>query len=222
MSRINCGIVAFLLTIGWSANSQANLITNGDFATGDFTGWSLATTDAGTLGPSPPPQVTSFDVTGSGATNAAQFQVGRLPGVTGGAQGGSISQDIVTGAGTLHFSASIASFASNGMTNGDGGTFSVLLDGVTLDTIAVGRIEGGEIVRDLLFFSEVVGAGDHTLEILMTRIFQSGNTFGPTPFQYVTNVNAKVTEPATLALVGAGVALAGIIASRRKGASSPV
>jgi hypothetical protein len=58
----------------------SHLIINGDFGTGNFTGWTLTTTSAnGTFGPSPPfLQVTSFNVTGSGATNAAQFQVGEV------------------------------------------------------------------------------------------------------------------------------------------------
>src|SRR4029077_7485019 len=68
--------------------AKANLVLNGNFATGDFTDWTLATTPNGTLGS---PTVTTFDF-GSGAVNAAQFQVGQVSFNPGQQEGGSISQ----------------------------------------------------------------------------------------------------------------------------------
>jgi hypothetical protein len=114
-----------------------NLIQNGGFETGDFIGWTLFTTSAnGSLGFAPVPDVTSFNVTGSAAGNAARFQVGQvafdprfLP------EGGGLMQNVLTGTGTFMFTANVAAFwlaslaacnpgPPSNCSNGDAGTFS--------------------------------------------------------------------------------------------------
>ena len=54
--------------------ASAAPVPNGDFETGDLTGWTTFTTTNGTIGT---PAVVPFDTTGSGASNAAEFNVGR-------------------------------------------------------------------------------------------------------------------------------------------------
>lgn len=208
------------LAMATTAAQAAELVTNGDFATGDFTAWTLYTTINGTLGPAPAPQVTSFDVTGSGASTAAEFQVGRAVPENGGNAGGGIFQSITTISGLLTFSADFASFAST-VQNSSGGLFSVLLDGVTLNSFDTGSIAGGSIERGSLAFGMIVTAGTHVLSLQATRPFTTGvpgPLYGRTPFQYFDNISATqgaVPEPATWGLMITGFGLAGGALRRR-------
>jgi hypothetical protein len=221
LPRLN-GVFALTVSVAMisiSLEAKADtLVSNGDFATGDFTGWTLFTTSAnGSLGFAPVPDVISFDVTGSGATNAARFQVGQVIKTDEVPQGGGLLQNVLTGSGTFMFTANLAvlvQFPGGGIAgNSEGGVFSALLDGVTLATASFGPINQGETQRGLLSFTSDLLAGTHNLEILITRTFQnhSGNPppgvcnisvcdFGATPFQFVTNISL-VPGP----IVGAGL-----------------
>jgi hypothetical protein len=180
------------------------LVRNGAFDTGNFHEWTLFTTQNGTLGYPNDPKVTPFDVTGSGLQNAAEFQVGQAADV-GTEEGGGLEQTIITKAGTLDFSADIAAFASK-QVNLEGGTFSVLLDGVTEATVVIGVMQKHTLQRGELTFETSVSAGAHTIEILITRDFTNGTRRGNSPFEYVTNISA--TQPGAVhAFVAAAAAL---------------
>jgi len=210
------------------------LVQNGDFATGDFTGWTLFTTSPnGSLGFPPVPDVISFDVTGGGATNAARFQVGQGtfdPAIF--PAGGGLMQNVHTSTGTFMFTANIAAFFDGSLaggcfpprcSNGDGGTFSALLDWVTLATTSFGDITDQQTLRSVLSFTSDLHAGTHNLEILMTRVAanhggpSSGLTFGDTPFQFVTNISLQrcdgcpITPPVGVPVPIAGAGLPGLI-----------
>jgi hypothetical protein len=199
---------AFMVAGTANANriTNPNLVTNGDFSTGNFDGWTLADTANGTMGGAPFPVVTLFDVNGSGATNAAEFNVGNAV-FTGAQEGATMSENIVTGAGDLSFSADIASTTS--ISNLSGGVFSVLLDGITMNKVDFGLINTNQTDRNVLSFNEIVSAGTHDLEILITRPFTTDNI---TPNEFVTDVTVNaaarasvVPEPASVALLALGL-----------------
>lgn len=231
------GRMAIAATV-FASPAQATLVTNGDFQTGDFTGWTLYTNPGGLIGtdayggdlsnpdfPRPPkpatPSVQSFDVTGSGTSLAATFDTG-IDTSTTSVGGGGIYQTINTGAGTLDVSLDIAVWVPL-FSNGDVGTFSVLVDGNTLDSHAFGEVDTGfpgsktgAIVRSALSGSIALAAGSHELRISIERPY--GNSID-TPLQYLDNISANlmpapVPVPAAAWLMGS--ALIGVVALRRR------
>jgi hypothetical protein len=203
-----------LATLGASAAGATNLIQNGDFATGDFTDWSLATTAGGVLGNGlTAPGVVSFDVTGNGAQNAAHLQVGDAN-IVGHFDGGSLSQAFTTAGGQLSFYADYAVMLQ--FPNAEAGRFIVQIDGVTQKQFDLGSQIAGTI-RGSILFDDTVAAGSHTLSIFVERPFLG--TFA-TPQQYLTNISLDegrtgVPEPASWALMIAGFGLAGARLRRR-------
>jgi hypothetical protein len=189
----------------------------------NLTGWTVfdTTTPPGNVGESYGlPDVFSFDVTGSGATNAARFQVGHNN-VSDPSGGGGLTQDIfLVSPGLLSVS---VDFAARG-TNRDGGTFILLVDGVSIATFAVGGISTLADVRGTLSGSLLVIAGTHSIGLEAEREFLNGSSFGETPFQFFDNAVAElapsatsVPEPAALTLFGAGIALLCSLFLRRQG-----
>ena len=220
-------VAALAMTLAATGAQATQLVNNGDFATGDFTGWTLFATTNGTAGFYPDPQVTAFDVTGNGASSAAEFQVGQAN-LSTLQEGGGIRQTLNATAGLLTFSADFASYLSQDL-NLSGGVFSVLLDGVVLDSFNTGVIGtgfsgpiGGPLTpvpafeRGTLAFSTNVTAGSHILALQVTRPFPIG---GSGPLQYFDNISAVqagvVPEPATWGLMILGFGFAGGSLRRR-------
>lgn len=204
-------LMAGLLGVALFAGAaKANLITNGDFETGDLTGWTTFTTGNGTIGT---PTVVMFDTTGSGASNSAQFDVGQVIS-TSALEGGGISQMIALGTASsdVNIWVDIASDQPTSDTNAGGGLFQLLFNGAVVDSHEFGEIIGPTTERDSLHAVVSAAAGTHTVAIRMTRRF---TTSGRTPFQYLDNVVVAVPEPGTLALFGLGLAGLGLARRRR-------
>jgi hypothetical protein len=205
-------IIVVALFLGIKTAGATPIIVNGDFETGDLTGWTAFTTPLGTNGGPGFPNVVSFDTTGTGASFAAHFDVGSAI-TPSGEQGGGIKQTFLAPvAGTYAFSAAIASQddKSGAGPNADAGAFSLLIDGITIATDDLGGFSTRfQILRGSLNGTDVLGVGSHTIALEITRDFVSADT--NTPEQYIDNVTAAspsvaaVPEPTSLALLGTGI-----------------
>jgi hypothetical protein len=207
-------IPVLLLEVG---TAQAQLI-NGNFETGDLTGWTtFNTSHGGTFGP----QVGSFDTAGTATPSlSAEFEVGETSGGIGGGglgQGAGILQDLILGAGQLTIFLNIA--AQSPGNNADGGTFELLLDGNVVASHAFGAIGFSQIDRSTLNYSGTVTAGTHEIAIDMRRGYGTGQD--NTPFQYLDNIQlggTAVPEPSAITLLS--LALATLMVGRCRNAAN--
>ena len=196
-------------------------IINGDFSTGDLTGWTPFDDPNGTANGEPTsgglPVVTVFDVTGNGDSSAVQLRVGR----TGGPaidQGGGIFQSIQTAAGVLTLTVDFAVEATGN--NAQGGLLELSVNGLVVDSEDILSVSVGEVIRDQLTASLAVGAGSQEIRLSARRLFGAGSA--NTPAQYFDNVVASgsavaVPEPAsTVSLLLAGLSLGACRIRRKK------
>jgi len=195
-------IFCFVLLVAAGSCFGQSLLVNGDFETGDFSGWTQFITANGTVGT---PTVTSFATSSNGtASLSAAFQPGNNL-ANGSQQGGGIYQYFSLASVTsLAFSLNTASYAT--YANADGGQVSVLLDGITFDTTSFGNMGKGQTEYAILAANILnVSAGQHELEILDTRGF--GYEWY-TPIDYIDNVSLTVTtapEPSSWCLLCLGI-----------------
>jgi hypothetical protein len=204
-------VLVALLAVFAAQAGATNLLVNGSFQSGDFTGWTISQTSNGTWGEGYP-IVTGWPL--GGGLNAAQGEVGEVN-FDGTFQGGILSQTFNSGAGAATLSFDWAAMGGPNNNNADGGDFRLLLDGTIIADHDVGSINANQLLNGTLSANVNLSAGSHTFEIDVLRPYIS--VFQNTPYQYVTNadVEGTVPEPGSLILMGSGVlGLAGVL--RRK------
>jgi len=170
-----------------------NVVTNGDFETGNLNGWTTFTTANGQINES----VCLFDTDGvSGATQSACFNVGEIvdPGDVI-KEGGGILQSIITPAGTVMIAADIAAHDQGAGPNSSCGEFKLFFDNVEVDSHDFGSCPSNnpaDVERAQLTATvNGVSAGSHEVKIQIARQFLTlGNTL--TPMEYVDNVQVLV------------------------------
>ncbi|ODU01391.1 MAG: hypothetical protein ABS79_01770 [Planctomycetes bacterium SCN 63-9] len=200
MRRTVCVIAALALIAITASDANANILINGDFETGDLTGWTTFTTPQGTANIS----VQTFDVISGTPSPAATFAYVGLtqdPYGTGNYQGGGIFQNVALLGG--NYSLSLDNAVAVGLANGDGTIISLLFDGNTVASYDYGDVNGNSIYRQSLSASLTgVSAGMHEVRVLVTR-----NYYGTANVtSYVDNVNlvSAVPEPASIISLGIG------------------
>jgi hypothetical protein len=221
-SAVRRSALSLVLLAGFGS-AQAALV-NGDFEAGGLSGWTLYTTGNGTLGTGGA-TVSTFDVAGKGTASATVgLSVGysnppcSFPGIycPYPTEGGGVRQTSIFSGGLTWLQADVAVTNSSlfGF-NLDGGTFSLILDGLLLDSFSVTNIAAGSSQRGHLDATTLVTAGSHTLEILVTR--QSAEALSLV--QYIDNVSASaVPEPTSTSLVGLGLLV--LMTFRKKNAAA--
>ncbi len=210
-------VVVALLVLVMASASEAVSIQNGDFETGDLTGWTTFTTSNGTLGTGFP-QVVMFDTDNDGSSSlSAMFRVGEVV-HNSTWQGGGIYQDVGLYAGSLTITADIAVLDDTVSGNYQGGLFELLFDGAMVDSHDFGYVALNQAEYHVLTTISAVTAGTHEIRFRMRRPYTQSSV---TPRQYIDDVElsgpATIPEPASLALFGTGIAgMLGWVRRRRR------
>ncbi len=209
MKRYMPLVVLALFALVAAQAGASNLIVNGSFQSGDFTGWTLGTTPNGTAGDGFP-VVTAWPL---GGANAWEGEVGEVN-FDGTQQGATLMQafNSAGGAGTVSLDWAVyAPYAGNA----DGGEFTILLNGTQIAQYDTNNVNQGDLLSGMLNANVNLLNGSNTLEVDITRRYISVGQL--TPLQYVTGIDVEgtVPEPGSLILMGSGVlGLAGVL--RRK------
>lgn len=191
------------LALGTNSATAQELLANGNFGTGDLTGWTF--TPTASAEPTIAGSVTPFMGSNAFRVNAGSSSSG----VEG---GGTLSQTIALVAGqSYQVSAGKLAIASvNGSPNADGGTITLSLGGTVLHTFDVVQLAANEVQTDSYSAPFVASAtGPAQFELLFTRSFPN---FAVTPAVYHyaddLSVTLLVPEPVTATLAAlAGLAM---------------
>ena len=174
---------------------EAATLINGDFATGDLTGWTVYTTGNGSNGSNGDgellPRVTTFDLTNTGeVSHVAQFRTGREQAIAlpNGWQGGGLSQWVFFDSGQFTFTAD-AAVQGDQRANTQSGALELMFEGgaIALWNFA-GVAQGMTKYQTLVGEIAIASPGWYNLSLQWTRPFLASPT---TPSQYVGNLRLE-------------------------------
>lgn len=202
------GALALVQASAW-ADHVPGVLINGDFETGDLTGWSSFVTPNGNITPGFP-LVEPFDVDGDGEPSAAaKLRVGQDVFDFPNPAGGGIEQTFDLAApGDQLVTARVAVALEQNFGNTQPGRFDLIVDGVILDTVDFNGITilPGDVLRgELIAELADVMAGQHTIRISVTRsatntrlVFQYIDDVAFTPTVLPVAIDVKPRDPGEL------------------------
>src|SRR6266542_3239504 len=207
IARTGSCVVVLLSHIWVASVSTAALLSNGDFETGDLSGWSWQPTDHAE--PQMTTDVVDFNTTTTGASRAFRVNPGGDQSYASGSYGGgTLWQDVFLTAGeTYQITMDVAARCMLPLPNNTTGKISLYIGDVQISTFGPDFIEGNAVTRASFsgtFVPQV--SDDYLVSIVFLRQFGNFSTPDyPTPriYDYVDNVSL-VPEPALLALLTVG------------------
>jgi hypothetical protein len=159
----------------WKQNFSAapqTQIVNGNFSTGNLTGWETVTTPNANISPGFP-TVESFDVDGDGTSSSAmRIRAGQASFLVDEVAGGGLRQQVYLAGGDYTVAADIASANLSTGGNTAPGRFELWLAGQLVDVVDMNgiTITAGQTLRDTLSGTAVdVAPGWYDLEVMFLR-----------------------------------------------------
>ena len=193
--RILLACLCFVF-IGDLQEAKPGIIENGDFESGELSGWTTFTTPNGTLGAPEFPDSVMFDTNGDGvASKSLRFKVGKLSHGENHRvlQGGGIFSNLWLEGGKVLIEADIASSYSSpkDRRNLAGGLFELLLDGRVLAVHDFGPVDSGSTKRFKLKGGASISTGTHEIRVRIRRSYASLSGV-QAPQQYLDNIKFMV------------------------------
>jgi len=175
---------------------SAEVLMTTDFESGTFSGWTVFSTSNGTLGGKGFPTVALCDhVNPVSPSHCLQVQVGQLHYAPTHElqQGGGIGLTTMTISGLIQLSArvGVTYHSPDYKRNLNGGLFEWVVDDQVIADLDVGPMEDGGTVQHQFTGKVPVPAGRHTIQLRVTRPFQSG-AGKPAPIQFVDDVMVEL------------------------------